>query len=79
MLLDYANVFLVCYNPHILNRADGLEAVDGELDEGTSHAHDVDELLWVIGGGHGPEAATYAACHDYDLYVVEFIHKEFTS
>ena len=50
LLLDDADVFLVGHHPHVLHRADGLEAVDRKLDEGTSHAHHVDELLWVIGG-----------------------------
>lgn len=64
LLLDEANVFLVGDHPHVIHRADGLEAVDGELDEGTSHAHHVDELLWVVGGGHGPKATANATSHD---------------
>ena len=67
LLLDNADVFLVGDHPHVLHRADGLEAVDGELDEGTSHAHHVDELLGVVGGGHGPKATANAASHNYNL------------
>ena len=78
LLLDDADVFLVGHHPHVLHGADGLQTVDGELDEGAAHAHDIDELLRVVGGGHGPEAAANAASHDYDLSVVEFIHKEFS-
>ena len=33
LLLDNADVFLVGDHPHILHWADGIEAVDGELDE----------------------------------------------
>lgn len=33
LLLDNADVFLVGHHPHVLYRTDGLEAVDGELDE----------------------------------------------
>lgn len=33
LLLDNADVFLVGDHPHVLNGTDGLEAVDGELDE----------------------------------------------
>ena len=54
--------------------ADGLQTVHGELDEGTAHAHDINELLWVIGGGHWPEAATDAASHDDDLCVGVIAH-----
>ena len=78
LLLDNADVFLVGHHPHVLYWADGLQTVHGELDEGKSHAHHVDELLGVVGGGHGPETAANAASHDYDLSVVEFIHKEFS-
>lgn len=78
LLLDNADVFLVGNHPHIFHGTDGLEAVDGELDEGTSHAHHVDELLGIVGGGHGPEAAAYAACHYYYLYVIK-VHVYTTS
>ena len=70
LLLDNADVFLVGDHPDVLHGADGLEAVDGELDEGTSNAHHVNELLGVVGGGHGPEAATNAASHNNYLYIV---------
>lgn len=33
LLLDNADVILVGDHPHVLHGADGLEAVDGELDE----------------------------------------------
>ena len=75
MFLDNADIFLVGHHPHVLYWADGLQTVHGELDEGTSHAHDIDELLGVAGGGHGPEAAADAAGHDDDLYIVEINHR----
>ena len=50
LLLDNADVFLVGDHPHVLHGADGLEAVNGELDERTSHAHHVDERLGVVRG-----------------------------
>ena len=58
----------------MLYRADGLQTVHGELDEGTAHAHDIDELFGVAGGGHGPEATAYAASHDDDLCVGVIAH-----
>ena len=67
LFLDNADVFLIGDHPHVFHGADGLEAVDGELDERTSHAHHVDELLGVVGGGHGPEAATDATSYNDDL------------
>lgn len=70
LLLDNADIFLVGDHPHVLHGADGLEAVDGELDERTSHAHHVNELLGVVGGGHGPEAATDATSHNNYLRIV---------
>ena len=54
--------------------ADGLQTVYGELDEGTSHAHDIDELLGIAGGGHGPETAADAAGHDDYLCVGVIVH-----
>ena len=39
-----------------------------------THSHHINELLWVIGGGHWPEAAAYAAGHDNDLDIVEIMH-----
>ena len=74
LLLDNANVFLVGDHPHVLYWADGLQTVDGELDEGTAHAHDIDELFGVAGGGHGPETAADAACHDDYLCIVVIMH-----
>lgn len=74
LLLDDAYVFLVGDHPHVLYRADGLQTVHGELDEGTSHAHDIDELFGVTWSGHGPEAATDAAGHDYYLCVGVIAH-----
>ena len=50
LLLDNADVFLVGDHPHVFHGADGLEAVNGELDERTSHAHHVNELLGVVRG-----------------------------
>ena len=38
------NVFLVGDHPHVLHRADGLEAVNGELDEGTSQLSKKDRM-----------------------------------
>ena len=70
LLLDNADVFLVGDHPHVLNWTDGLETVDSKLDEGTAHAHHVDELLGVVRGGHGPEAAANSASHNDYLYVV---------
>ena len=61
----------------MLHGANGFEAVDGELDEGTSHAHDIDELLGVVGDGHGPEATANAAGHDDYLYIVVIVHKAY--
>lgn len=70
LLLDNADVFLVGDHPHVFHRADGLEAVDGELDERTSNAHHINELLGVVGGGHGPKPATNATSHNNYLYIV---------
>ena len=53
---------------------DGLQTVHGELDEGTAHAHDINELLGIAGGGHGPEAAADASGHDDDLCVGVIAH-----
>ena len=47
-----------------------LQSIYCQLYEGTSHAHHVDELLWVIVGWHWPEAATYAAGHDYNMNII---------
>lgn len=74
LLLDDADIFLVGHHPHVLYWADGLQTVHGELDEGTSHAHDIDELLGVTGGGHGPETAADATGHDDDLCIVVIMH-----
>lgn len=75
LLLDDADVFLVGDHPHVLHRADGLEAVDGELDEGTSNAHHIDKLLGVVGGGHGPKATANAASHyDYLCTTQHFVY-----
>lgn len=67
LLLDDADVFLVGDHPHILYRTDRFQSVNGELYEGTSHAHHVNELLGVVGGGHGPKATANAASHYDDL------------
>ena len=79
LLLNDADVFLVGHHPHVLYRADGLQTVYGELDEGAAHAHDIDELFGIAGGGHGPEAAADAAGHDNDMCVVVIMHKTFIS
>ena len=75
LLLDNADIFLVCHYPHVLHWADWLQSINCQLNKGTSHAHHINELLGVVGGRHWPEAAAYAACHNYYLYVVEFIHR----
>ena len=74
LLLDDADIVLVGHHPHVLDRADGLQTVHDELDEGTSHAHDIDELFGVAGGGYGPEAAADAAGHDDYLCIVVIMH-----
>ena len=75
LLLDNADVFLVGHYPHVFDRTDWLQSIYGQLNEGTSHAHHVDELLGVVRGGHGPETAANAACHYYYLYIVVIIHR----
>ncbi|CUQ46732.1 Uncharacterised protein [Segatella copri] len=50
MLLDNANVFLVCHYPHVLDRTDWLQSIYCQLNEGTADTHHINELLWVIGG-----------------------------
>mgnify|MGYP006998035111 CR=1 FL=1 len=70
LLLDNANVFLVCHYPHILDRTDWLQSIYCQLNEGTPHAHHINELLWVIEGRHWPKAATNAAGHNNDLRIV---------
>lgn len=74
LFLDNADIFLVGDHPHVLYWADGLQTVHGELNEGAAHTHDIDELLGVAGGGHGPEAAADAAGHDDDLCVGVIAH-----
>ncbi len=64
LLLDDLYVGGISHNPEIAHGTDVLEAVHGELDEGTATAEDVDELLGVFGGAEGPEAAADAAGHD---------------
>ena len=50
LLFDNADVFLVGDHPHVLDRTDWLQSIYCQLNEGTSHAHHINELLWVIGG-----------------------------
>ena len=49
LLLDNADVFLVCHNPHALNRTDWFQSIYRLLNEGTTDPHHVDELLGVVG------------------------------
>ena len=49
LLLDDADVFLVGHYPHILDRTDWHQSIYGQLNEGTTHTHHVDELLGVVG------------------------------
>ena len=50
LLLDNADVFLVCHYPHVFDRTDWHQSIYYQLNEGTADTHHINELLWVIGG-----------------------------
>ena len=69
LFLYDVDILCVGNYPEVLNGADSLETVNGELNQGSSAAKDVDELLGVFWGAQWPEAAAYAASHDYNMRV----------
>lgn len=50
LLLDNANVFLVCHYPHVFDRTDWFQSIYCQLNKGTTDTHHINEQLWVIGG-----------------------------
>ena len=57
------------HHPYVLRSHDALEAVGGELQKRASTSEDVDKLLGIVGGTHGPETTADTSCH-YDEMIV---------
>ena len=64
LFLYYVDILFRCHHPEILFRADILETLHRELNQRFSYPHYVDKLFGIFGCAHGPETASYSACHD---------------
>ena len=53
MFIKFHQPYSYCYFyfTHILDRTDWFQSIYCLLNKGTAHAHHINELLWVIGGG----------------------------
>lgn len=75
MFIKFHQPYSYCYFyfTHILDRTDWLQSIYCQLNEGTADSHHINELLWVIGGWHGPEAAAYATGHDNNMSCINLV------
>ena len=62
------------YNPHSGNAGDRAEALHGELQKRFSHAEQIDELLRHFRRAYGPQTASDATGHNYDIGMLTAFH-----
>ena len=71
LLMGQGSIFFAGADIDVFRRNDGRNALEGELQQGFSHAEEVNELLRALLPADGPEAFSDASCQD-DTEIIAF-------